>query len=171
MGIYVWEKVKDYLVKAGTTIFIATLIIWVLMHLGPTGYVEGVETEFSFAGYIGKFLQPAFAPIGLGFWQIVVALIAGVSAKEVVVSSCAVVLGTGSGAADIAGALTAIGFGGLNAICLMVFCLLYIPCTATLATIRKESKSWRWTIFTAVFQLVVAYVITLIVYQIGALIV
>ncbi len=171
VGIYVWEKVKDYLVKAGTTIFIATLIIWVLMHLGPTGYVEGVETEYSFAGYIGKFLQPAFAPIGLGFWQIVVALIAGISAKEVVVSSCAVVLGTGSGAADIAGALTAIGFGGLNAICLMVFCLLYIPCTATLATIRKESKSWRWTIFTAVFQLVVAYVITLIVYQIGALIV
>lgn len=171
VGIYVWEKVKDYLVKAGTTIFIATLIIWVLMHLGPTGYVEGVETEYSFAGYIGKFLQPAFSPIGLGFWQIVVALIAGISAKEVVVSSCAVVLGTGSGAADIAGALTAIGFGGLNAICLMVFCLLYIPCTATLATIRKESKSWRWTIFTAVFQLVVAYVITLIVYQIGALIV
>ena len=63
------------------------------------------------------------------------------------------------------------GFGPLNAVCLMVFCLLYIPCVATLATIRKESKSWAWTGFTALFQLVVAYVITLIVYQIGALIV
>ena len=167
VGIYVWEKVKDYLVKAGTTIFIATLIIWGLLHLGPTGYVDGVEMETSFAGYIGKFLTPVFAPIGLGFWQIVVALIAGISAKEVVVSSCAVLLGAAQGSAEFTGALTAIGFGPLNAVALMVFCLLYIPCAAALATIRKESKSWLWMIGTACFQLLVAYVVTLIVYQIG----
>ena len=171
MGIYVWEKVKDYLVKAGTTIFVATLIIWALLHLGPSGYVDGTAIENSFAGYIGKFLSPAFAPVGLGFWQIVVALIAGISAKEVVVSSCAVILGAAQGSDAFMTALAGIGFGSLNAICLMVFCLLYIPCVATLATIRKESKSWKWTIFTAVFQLVVAWVITLIVYQIGSLIV
>ena len=170
VGIYVWEKIKDYLIKAGTTIFIATLIIWALMYFGPAGFVgEGGGT--SFAAYIGRFLEPAFAPIGLGFWQIVVALIAGISAKEVVVSSCAVMLGAAEGSAEFAAALAAMGFGPLNAVCLMVFCLLYIPCVATLATIRKESKSWAWTGFTAVFQLVVAYVITLIVYQIGALIV
>ena len=171
VGIYVWEKVKDYLVKAGTTIFVATLIIWALLHLGPSGYVDGTAIENSFAGYIGKFLSPAFAPVGLGFWQIVVALIAGISAKEVVVSSCAVILGAAQGSDAFMTALAGIGFGSLNAICLMVFCLLYIPCVATLATIRKESKSWKWTIFTAVFQLVVAWVITLIVYQIGSLIV
>ena len=170
VGIYVWEKIKDYLIKAGTTIFIATLIIWALMYFGPAGFVgEGGGT--SFAAYIGRFLEPAFAPIGLGFWQIVVALIAGISAKEVVVSSCAVMLGAAEGSAEFAAALAAMGFGPLNAVCLIVFCLLYIPCVATLATIRKESKSWAWTGFTALFQLVVAYVITLIVYQICALIV
>ncbi len=173
VGIYVWEKVKDYLVKAGTTIFIATLIIWALMYFGPTGFV-GEGSDSSFAAYIGGPLSVVFAPIGLGFWQIVVALIAGISAKEVVVSSCAVLFGISNAGADTAGfaaALEAIGFGPLNAVCLMVFCLLYIPCVATLATIHKESKSWAWTGFTALFQLVVAYVITLIVYQIGALIV
>ena len=167
VGIYVWEKVKDYLVKAGTTIFIATLIIWALLHVGPTGYVDGEQMEYGFAGYIGRFLSPAFAVIGLGFWQIVVALIAGISAKEVVVSSCAVLLGAAQGSEAFTEALTAIGFGPLNAVCLMVFCLLYIPCVATLATIKKESNSWLWTGFTALFQLVVAYIVTLIVYQIG----
>ena len=171
VGIYVWEKVKDYLVKAGTTIFIATIVIWALLHFGPSGYVDGEAMGGSFAGYIGKFLVPVFAPVGLGFWQIVVALIAGVSAKEVVVSSCAVLLGAAQGSAEFMGALTAIGFGSLNAVCLMVFCLLYIPCAATLATIRKESKSWKWTGFAAFFQLAVAWVVTLIVYQIGLLIV
>ena len=174
VGIYVWEKVKDYLVKAGTTIFVATIIIWALMYFGPTGFVE--DMSGSFAAYVGKFLEPVFKPVGLGFWQIVVALIAGISAKEVVVSSCAVLFGiTNASSAAGMGAFTAalegIGFGALNAFCLMVFCLLYIPCAAALATIRKESKSWLWMFGTAAFQLVVAWLITLIVYQIGLLII
>ncbi len=173
VGIYVWEKVKDYLLKAGTTIFIATLIIWALMYFGPDGFV-GEGSDKSFAAIICGPLSVAFAPIGLGFWEIVVALIAGISAKEVVVSSCAVLFGIADASANTAGfaaALESIGFGPLNAVCLMVFCLLYIPCTATLATIRKESKSVAWTAFAAFFQLAVAYVITLIVYQVGLLIV
>ena len=174
VGIYVWEKVKDYLVKAGTTIFVATIIIWALLYFGPTGFVE--DMSGSFAAYVGKFLEPVFKPVGLGFWQIVVALIAGISAKEVVVSSCAVLFGiTNASSAAGMGAFTAalegIGFGALNAFCLMVFCLLYIPCAAALATIRKESKSWLWMFGTAAFQLVVAWLITLIVYQIGLLII
>ena len=176
VGIYVWEKVKDYPVKAGTTIFAATLIIWALLHLGPTGYVDGEAMSNSFAAYVGKFLEPVFGPVGLGFWQIVVALIAGISAKEVVVSSCAVLFGianasSAAGMTSFAAALAGIGFGPLNAVCLMVFCLLYIPCAAALATIRKESKSWLWMGGTAFFQLAVAYVITLVVYQIGLLII
>lgn len=174
VGIYVWEKVKDYLVKAGTTIFVATIIIWALLYFGPTGFVE--DMSGSFAAYVGKFLEPVFKPVGLGFWQIVVALIAGISAKEVVVSSCAVLFGiTNASSAAGMGAFTAalegIGFGALNAFCLMVFCLLYIPCAAALATIRKESKSWLRMFGTAAFQLVVAWLITLIVYQIGLLII
>ena len=122
---------------------------------------------------LGKWLVPFFAPIGLGFWQIAVALIAGVSAKEVVVSSCAVLFGivnasSPEGMTAFASALSGIGFGQLNAFCLMVFCLLYIPCAAALATIRKESGSWAWMGFTAIFQLLVAWSVTFVVYQIGS---
>lgn len=165
-----WEKVKDYLEKAGTTIFIATLVIWLLLNFGPHGYSPDMAQ--SFGAMIGKWLVPFFAPIGLGFWQIAVALIAGVSAKEVVVSSCAVLFGivnasSPEGMSAFASALNGIGFGPLNAFSLMVFCLLYIPCAAALATIRKESGSWAWMGFTAIFQLLVAWIVTFVVYQIG----
>lgn len=174
VGIYVWEKIKDYLGKAGSTIFIATIIIWALLNFGPSGFAQ--DTSNSFGAVIGKWLVPVFAPIGLGFWQIVVALIAGISAKEVVVSSCAVLFGivnasSAAGMDAFSTALSGIGFGTLNAFCLMVFCLLYIPCAAALATIRKESNSWAWMGFTAVFQLAVAWAVTFIVYRIGLLIV
>lgn len=173
VAIYVWEKVKDYLEKAGTTIFLATLIIWVLLNFGPQGY--SADAASSFGAMLGKWLVPIFAPIGLGFWQIAVALIAGVSAKEVVVSSCAVLFGivnasSPQGMAAFSAELVEIGFGPLNAFCLMVFCLLYIPCAAALGSIRKESNSWTWMGFTALFQLAVAWVVTFGVYQVGSLI-
>ncbi len=172
VAIYVWEKIKDYLGKAGTTIFVATLIIWALLNFGPQGYAP--DMTGSFGAVIGKWITPFFIPIGLGFWQIAVALIAGVSAKEVVVSSCAVLFGivnasSPEGMTAFAAALEGIGFGPLNAFCLMVFCLLYIPCAASLATIRKESGSWAWMGFTAAFQLAVAWAVTFIVYRIGLL--
>ena len=174
VAIYVWEKVKDYLGKAGTTIFLATLIIWALLNFGPQGYSP--DMTGSFGAVIGKWLTPFFVPIGLGFWQIAVALIAGISAKEVVVSSCAVLFGivnasSPEGMTAFSTALEGIGFGPINAFCLMVFCLLYIPCAASLATIRKESGSWAWMGFTAVFQLAVAWAVTFAVYQIGSLII
>ena len=124
VAIYVWEKVKDYLGKAGTTIFLATIIIWALLNFGPHGFAE--DMTGSFGAIIGRWLTPFFAPIGLGF--------------------CA-----------------------LNAFCLMVFCLLYIPCAAALAAIRKESNSWGWMGFTAFFQLAVAWLITFCVYHIALL--
>ena len=172
VAIYVWEKVKDYLGKAGTTIFIATLLIWILLNFGPHGFVTDMTN--SFGAVIGKWLVPILAPIGLGFWQIAVALIAGISAKEVVVSSCAVLFGivnasSPEGMTAFSAALQGIGFGTFNAFCLMVFCLLYIPCAATLATIRKESGSWIWMGVTAVFQLAVAWLVTFGIYQIGML--
>ncbi len=172
VAIYVWEKVKDYLGKAGTTIFLATLIVWIVLNFGMDGYVTDMSE--SFGAVIGRWLVPVFLPIGLGFWQIVVALIAGISAKEVVVSSCAVLFGivnasSPEGMSAFASALGAIGFGPLNAFCLMVFCLLYIPCAATLGTIRKESGSLKWMLFTAAFQLLVAWLVTFVVYRIGLL--
>ncbi len=170
VSIYVWDKVKDYLGKAGTTIFLATLLIWILLNFGPHGYAPDMSEGFG--AMIGKFLVPVFAPVGLGFWQIAVALIAGISAKEVVVSSCAVLFGivnanSESGMAAFSLVLQKIGFGPLNAFCLMVFCLLYVPCAATLATIQKESGSWGFTAFVTIFQLAVAWIVTFLVYQIG----
>ena len=172
VAIYVWEKVKDYLVKAGTTIFLSTIVIWFLLNFGPSGYTAGMAD--SFGAIIGKWMAPFFLPIGLGFWQIAVALIAGISAKEVVVSSIAVLFGvanatSAAGMASLSALLGGVGFGPLNAFCLMVFCLLYIPCAAALATIRKESGSWRYMFLTALFQLATAWVVTFVVYQVGLL--
>ena len=172
VAIYVWDKVKDYLGKAGSTIFLATLLIWLLLNFGPQGYDPGMSGGFG--AIAGRWLVPLFAPIGLGFWQIAVALIAGISAKEVVVSSCAVLFGVANanspaGMAQFSQVLSGIGFGPLNAFCLMVFCLLYVPCAATLATIHKESDSWGWTAFVALFQVAVAWLVTFLVYRVGLL--
>jgi ferrous iron transport protein B len=168
VGIYMWEKVKSYLEKAGTTIFVATILIWFLLNFGPSGYTT--DAGESFGAILGHVLVPVFRPIGLGFWQICLALLAGISAKEVVVSSCAVLFGitnasSGAGMTEFTAALEAIGFTSLNALCLMVFCLLYVPCAAALATIHKESGSWKWTFFEAFFQLATAWVFTFAAYH------
>ncbi len=170
--IYVWEKVKDYLTKAGTTIFVASILMWFLLNFGPQGY--SLDMSQTFGSLIGRWIVPFFAPIGLGFWQIVVALIAGISAKEVVVSSCAVLfsvsnVNSAAGMGALSQALAAIGFGPLNAYALMTFSLLYVPCAATLATIRKETESWAWTGFAALFQIAVAWAVTFVVYHVGLL--
>ena len=166
--IYVWEKVKDYLTKAGTTIFVASIIIWFILNFGPQGYTSDMAA--SFGAELGSLLVPLLAPVGLGFWQIVVALIAGISVKEVVVSSFIVLFGiqgtkTAGEMAALNGQLSFIGFGPLNAFCMMLFCLLYIPCAATLATVKKETGSARSMGKTAAFQLLVAWGLTFLVYQ------
>ena len=168
VAIYMWEKVKSYLEKAGTTIFVATILIWFLLNFGPSGYTT--DAGESFGAILGHVLVPLFRPIGLGFWQICLALLAGISAKEVVVSSCAVLFGinnasSGAGMAEFAAELEAIGFTSLNALCLMIFCLLYVPCAAALATIHKESGSWKWTAFEAFFQLATAWLVTFVAYH------
>lgn len=170
--IYVWEKVKDYLSRAGTVIFLASIIMWVLLNFGVQGYTT--EMTESFGAQIGHLIVPVLVPIGLGYWQIAVALIAGISAKEVVVSSCAVLFGISNvtspvGMTALQTTLSESGFGMLNAYSLMVFCLLYIPCIATLATIQKESGSRLFTVFAAGFQLVTAWMVSFVIYQVGAL--
>lgn len=172
VGIYVWEKVKDYLSRAGTIIFAASIVMWFILNFGPAGYSGDMAQ--SFGAMLGKWLVPFFSPIGLGYWQIAVALIAGISAKEVVVSSFAVLfdginINSPAALAALAGTLGNMGFMPLNAYCMMIFSLLYVPCAATLATIHSESGSWKWTAFSALFQVGVAWVVTLGVYQIGRL--
>jgi len=170
--LYVWDKVKDYLSKAGTTIFAASVIVWFILNFGPSGMVEDMSQ--SFGAIFGKALIPVMRPAGLGMWQIVVALIAGIAAKEVVVSSFSVLFGIAningaSGMASLTDILTGVGFGPLNAYSLMVFCLLYIPCAATIGVIQREMRSAKWTVFTVAFQLGVAWLMSTLVYQIGSL--
>lgn len=170
--VYVWEKVKDYLTKAGTIIFVASILLWFLLNFGPAGYTAAIEE--SFAAVIGHALAPVMAPVGLGFWPIVVALLAGITAKEVVVSSTAILfrvsnVNSAAGMAAVQTGLAALGFGPLNAYCLMVFCLLYVPCAATIGVIKKESGSWKWTAFSVGFQVVVAYLTSFLIYQVGSL--
>lgn len=168
--IYVGDKLKDYVQKAGTTIFVASVCMWFLLNFGPTGYTK--EMAESFGAIAGQTVLPLFAPLGLDYWQLVVALLAGISAKEVVVASCSVLFGIGNinsetGMSQMVGTLNAAGFTALNAYAFMVFCLLYIPCAATLATIHKESGSWRWTGVTVLFQLGMAWLVTFLIYQVG----
>ncbi len=173
VAIYVWEKVKDYLTKAGTTIFLASIVLWFVLNAGPSGFVSDVSQ--SFAAKFGHFLVPVLKPAGLGSWQIAVALISGISAKEVVVSSFSVLYGinninSAAGMAELTGILSASGFGGVNAYALMIFCLLYTPCIATIATIKRETGSWKWTLGMVVFQLVFAWAAAVAVFQAGRLI-
>lgn len=170
--IYVWEKVKDYLSKAGSVIFIASIIMWMLLNFGPSGYVTDITQ--SFGSIVGRTIVPVFNPIGLGYWQIVVALIAGVAAKEVVVSSCSVLFGIpniagGNGMTSLAALLGTMGFGSANALALMVFCLLYVPCTAAIATIRREVGNTKTTLGIVLYQLCTAWVVSFIVYHIALL--
>ncbi len=172
--IYVWNKLKDYLSKAGTTIFVASIVIWFVLNFGITGMVENPAESFGAA--VGRLLEPVLAPAGLGMWQIGVALLSGISAKEVVVSSFTVLFGVSNansqaGMAAIVANIQGMypGFGALNAYCLMLFCLLYVPCAATVATVKKESGSWGFTLKMIGFQMVLAWVVSVAVYQVGSL--
>lgn len=169
--IYVWDKVKDYLSKAGTTIFVASIVLWFVLNFGTAGYVEDV-TE-SFAAMFGRALVPLLKPAGLGSWQIAVALISGLSAKEVVVSSFSVLYSIGNinsqaGMAQLSSGLSAVGFGRVNAYALMVFCLMYTPCVAAIGAIRRETRSWKFTLGMMGFQIVTAWAAAVLVFQIGS---
>ena len=172
VAIYVWDKVKDYLSKAGTTIFIASIVLWFVLNTGTTGFVSDVQD--SFAAMIGHVLVPVLRPAGLGLWQVAVALISGLSAKEVVVSSFSVLFGisnvnSAAGMGELSAQLTSMGFGGVNAYALMIFYLMYSPCIAAVATIKRETGSWRWTLGMVLFQLLVAWAAAVLVFQVGSL--
>jgi len=168
--IYIESKIKDYLGKAGTTIFVASVILWILLNFGVNGLVHNPQN--SFGAMIGNSLVPILEWTGLGYWQIVVALISGLAAKEIVVSSMSILygiedLGNTIGTGSLLVSLTEMGFNSLNALCMMIFCLLYVPCIASIAVIKKETGSIKWTIFSVSMQLFVAWGVTTLIYQIG----
>lgn len=170
--IYVWEKIKDYITKAGTTIFVASVVVWLLMNFGPHGMAADMTD--SFGAHLGRLLVPVMEPTGLGYWQIVLALLSGIAAKEVVVSSLSVLYGITNvsgtaGMFSLAAMLGTQGFTGINAYAMMLFCLLYVPCIATIAMIRQETGSKKWTVVSVCMQLGTAWVVTTLFFQIAQL--
>jgi len=166
--LYMWEKGSMYLKKAGTVILIGVVFIWILASFTP-GFELASEygSEDSLAGELGKFIQPVFEPLGFD-WKIAVALIFGFIAKEIVVGG----LGTLYGAGEDEDALTDrikadSGIDPLNAMGLMVFTLLYMPCIAATAVIRQETGSWKWTLFSLGYGTFLAYIAALLIYQVG----
>ncbi|PKL62703.1 MAG: ferrous iron transport protein B [Methanomicrobiales archaeon HGW-Methanomicrobiales-2] len=164
--LHMWSRGAMYVRKAGTIILVGALVVWCLASL-PFGVDYG--SSASLAGALGHLLEPLVAPLGFD-WKIAVALLFGFVAKEVVVGSLGVLYGTGEGGDALSMALLADpGLSAATALALMIFVLLYTPCLATIATIRKETGSWRWAGFSVAYGLVLAWLLALIVGHIASL--
>jgi ferrous iron transport protein B len=158
-GQLLWEKAKDFLSRAFTIILLASIIIWFLksfdMHLNLVS-----DSEASILASIAGFMAPALAPVGLGDWRICTALIGGFMAKESVVSTLQVLFGSSA-------PVTSIMSTG-SALCLLVFSLLYTPCVAAVATIRREMGR-RWAFGVVIWQCMIAWAAGFIVHRITLL--
>ncbi|WP_409199884.1 ferrous iron transport protein B [Methanobrevibacter sp. DSM 116169] len=163
--LHTWEKAYGFLKKAGTIILVASIVIWVLSSL-PMGVEYGAQE--SVTGQIGTLISPIFAPLGFGEWQPAVALIFGVVAKEVVVSTFSSLFGVEEEGPGFDSAVQQL-FTPLTAYSFMVFVLLYVPCFAAIGTIKQETNSWKWPLTMVVITTVTAYVVSFIVYQGGML--
>ncbi len=161
--IHMWSRSSLFLRKAGTIIFGTVLLIWALGSLPP-----GVEfaSQQSLAGRLGSAIAPLLRPAGFGSWQAAVALLFGILAKEVVVGT----LGTLYGVEE-EGLIEAVrrDFTPLSAYAFMVMSLVYIPCIATIAVIRRETNSWKWTAFAVLYSLFLGWALAVLVYQVGRL--
>lgn len=172
--IHVWERVKGYLMKAGTIIFAASIILWFLLGYNFSGPADITE---SIGASVGKAIAPIFIPLGFGNWRAALSLVTGLLAKEVVISNMAIIYGLGETVAEAAleGDITGFAstlfntFNQLTAYAFMVFVLLYTPCVATIGVIKRETNSWKWTFFSMAYQFVVAWVVAMLVFQIGSL--
>ena len=166
---HVWERVSHFMEKAGTIIFAMSVVLWFLQSF-DLSFAMTADPQHSILGVIGGAIAPVFKPMGFGSWQAAVALLTGLIAKEVVVSSlamfCDFSLSAGGGA--VQGALSGI-FTARSAYAFLVFVLLYTPCMAAVATMRRELNSRKWTAFAICYQLATAYVVSLAVYLISGL--
>jgi len=165
VALLLWEKARDFLERAFTIIFVATILIWFLQTFDTRLNVVSDSAD-SLLALVGAWIAPIFAPLGFGDWRVATALISGFSAKEAVVSTLAVLLNTS--VAKLNGALSGL-FSPLSAASFLVFTLLYTPCVAAVATIRRELGSKLQTVGVVLMQCGVAWLAACLVYQIGGL--
>lgn len=156
--IHTWMRTRSFIYKAGSIILALSVVIWFLAS-SPSGVEYGGGE--SYIGQVGKVISPVFLPLGFE-WKGTVALITGFLAKETVISTLGVLYGVENLQAVLAGVWTP-----LQAFVFMLFSLLYIPCLATVATIRHETNSWKWTAFAIVYMFVLAWVVSFLALQIG----
>ena len=171
--LHVWERLKGFIIKAGTILFLACVVMWFLGGFGFTdggfGMVE--DSADSLMAAIGGVIAPIFAPLGFGEWQPVAASISGFTAKEAIVSTMGVlanVAGDTEDAVNVAAGVASWFPTGIAAFSFLMFNLLDSPCLAAIATMAKEMNSRKWFWFAIVFQNVFAYLVCLCFYQIGS---
>lgn len=171
-----WDKGKGYLVKAGTIIFAASVLLWVMSNYNFSG---PCEIEDSVLAMLGDWMSKLFTLQGFDTWEAGAAILSGIMAKETVVATIGILYGAGDvsteaeDAADTASTMMQTGmataFTSLSAFAFMVFSQLYTPCVTALGTIKKEAGGWKWVGFSAVYQFAIAWVVSLLVYQVGRL--
>ena len=168
MLTHVWQKVRGFLIKAGTLILLMSMVLWLLQSFDfSLRMVE--DAGQSMLGTLGSLIAPIFAPCGFGHWQAAVALLTGLVAKEMVVSSLSMFYGFSLTASSGAVAAAMAGFTPLSAFSMLVFILRYVPCVAAVSTLFKEMNSPKWAWFSIAWQVGCAYVVSLLVYQAGSL--
>ena len=171
--LHVWERLKGFIIKAGTILFLACVVMWFLGGFGFTdggfGMVE--DSADSLMAAIGGVIAPIFAPLGFGEWQPVAASISGFTAKEAIVSTMGVlanVAGDTEDAVNVAAGVASWFPTGIAAFSFLMFNLLDSPCLAAIATMAKEMNDRKWFLFAILFQNIFAYVVCLCFYQIGS---
>ena len=163
--LLMWEKAKDFLTRAFTVIFMATVIIW-FMQTFDTRLNVVENSASSILAALGRLVSPIFAPLGFGDWRMVTALVSGFTAKEAVVSTFGVILGVST--EQLGAALHSL-FTTASAASFLAFCLLYTPCVAAVSTIRTELKSGWKTVGIVFVQCLVAWLAAFVVYHVGLL--
>lgn len=176
---HVWEKSWEYIKKAGTVILAASVIIWFLLsypkttvdnHFSNNPEVASREIVNSYGGKIGKSLEPILKLAGFD-WKIGISLFAGTAAKEIIISTMGIVYGisdeNNTGETVMNSLKSDKNYSPLIALSLMIFIIIYVPCIATLAMVKKELGSWKWPLFQAGYTLLTAYGISVIIYQVG----
>ena len=171
--IHVWERLKGFIIKAGTILFLACVVMW---FLGGFGFVDGSfgmveDSADSLMAMIGGVIAPLFAPLGFGEWQPVAASISGFTAKEAIVSTMGVlanVSGDTEDAVNVAAGVASWFPSSIAAFTFLMFNLLDSPCLAAIATMAQQMQSRKWFWFAILFQNIFAYIVCLCVYQIGS---
>ena len=164
--LHTWDKVKGFLRKAGTIILACSIVLWAL-SIFPLGVEYG--SADSVLGMIGNFIAPIFAPLGFGFWQAAVAVIAGLAAKEVVVATFGTLAGMEEDDEEGITSLVQSTFTPLSAFSFMAFTLLYTPCFAAIGAIKQETNSYKWALTMCVITVITAYIVSFLIFNVGTL--